>query len=302
MSIKSVDQSELSKQLANKAQAGTSTARTIEQLFDDMKPAISQAIPKHMTPERLLRIATTAIRTTPKLKACTAQSLLASVMQCAQLGLEPGVLGHAYLIPFNNKKKDKNGTVYYEQEAQFQIGYKGLLDLVRRTGEISSIAAHAVHKNDEFEFEYGLNEKLKHVPKMEGDRGAVYLYYAYAKFKDGGYSFLVMGKRDIERHRDLYSKTAKFGPWVDQFDEMAKKTVIKALVKYMPISVEIQNKVAMDETIKSEIAVDMSEVVDVTDWNSDQDLEEGELPANQETAEIKSDIDQDMLNFDQQNK
>jgi recombination protein RecT len=264
-----IDQSKLGSQLAEKAAAGTKEGKTITQLFDEMMPAIRQAIPKHMTPERLLRIATTAIRTTPKLKVCTAASLLASVMQCAQLGLEPGVLGHAYLIPFNNKKKDKNGKEYYEMEAQFQIGYKGLLDLVRRTGEISSIAAHAVHKNDMFEFEYGLKENLKHIPKMEGDRGEVYLYYAYAKFKDGGYSFLVMGKSDIERHRDMYSKTAKFGPWKDQFDEMAKKTVIKALVKYMPISVELQSKVAMDETIKNEIAEDMSEIIDITDPESE---------------------------------
>lgn len=260
----SVNQANLATELANKAQAGTQVGKTIDQLFESMKGAIAQAIPKHMTPDRLLRIATTAIKTTPKLKACTAVSLLASVMQCAQLGLEPGVLGHAYLIPFNNKKKDKNGKEYYEMEAQFQIGYKGLLDLVRRTGEISSIAAHAVHKNDFFEFEYGLKENLKHIPKMEGDRGEVYLYYAYAKFKDGGYSFLVMGKSDIERHRDMYSKTAKFGPWKDQFDEMAKKTVIKALVKYMPISVEVHKNVSMDETIKTDIAADMSEIIDIT--------------------------------------
>jgi recombination protein RecT len=260
-----IDQSNLSNQLEVKANQGSTQTKTIAQLFEDMKPAISQAIPKHMTPDRLLRIATTAIKTTPKLKACTAESLLASVMQCAQLGLEPGVLGHAYLIPYNNKKKDQNGKEYWVQEAQFQIGYKGLLDLVRRTGEISSIAAHAVHKNDFFEFEYGLNEKLRHIPKTDGDREEVYLYYAYAKFKDGGYSFLVMGKKDIERHRDLYSKTSKFGPWVDQFDEMAKKTVIKALVKYMPISVELHSKVAMDETIKTEIAEDMGEIIDITD-------------------------------------
>lgn len=269
-----VDQTKLSKDLENKALEGTKQGKTIAQLFDDMKPAIAQAIPKHMTPERLLRIATTAIKTNPKLKVCTAESLLASVMQCAQLGLEPGVLGHAYLIPYNNKKKDNNGKEYWVQEAQFQIGYKGLLDLVRRTGEISSIAAHAVHKNDTFDFEYGLSEKLRHIPKMDGDRGEVYLYYAYAKFKDGGYSFLVMGKNDIERHRDLYSKTAKFGPWVDQFDEMAKKTVIKALVKYMPISIELQNKVAMDETIKSEIAPDMSEIIDITDHEFSEPMED----------------------------
>lgn len=263
-----IDQSIISNKLANKANEATGQGKTIAQLFDDMKPAIAQAIPKHMTPERLLRIATTAIKTTPKLKACTAESLLASVMQCAQLGLEPGVLGHAYLIPYNNKKKDDKGKDYWVQEAQFQIGYKGLLDLVRRTGEIMSIAAHAVHKNDKFEVEYGINEKLSHVPNFDGDRGEVTKYYAYAKFKDGGYSFLVMGKNDIERHRDQYSKTSKFGPWVDQFDEMAKKTVIKALVKYMPISVELQSKVAMDETIKTEIAPDMGEIIDITDHSN----------------------------------
>ncbi|MDQ0873765.1 recombination protein RecT [Paenibacillus sp. V4I3] len=263
-----IDQSSISNKLSNKANEATGQGKTIAQLFDDMKPAIAQAIPKHMTPDRLLRIATTAIKTTPKLKACTAESLLASVMQCAQLGLEPGVLGHAYLIPYNNKKKDANGKEYWVQEAQFQIGYKGLLDLVRRTGEIMSISAHAVHKNDKFEVEYGINEKLSHIPDFEGDRGEVTKYYAYAKFKDGGYSFLVMGKKDIERHRDMYSKTAKFGPWVDQFDEMAKKTVIKALVKYMPISIELQSKVAMDETIKTEIAPDMGEIIDITDHTS----------------------------------
>lgn len=271
-----VDQSKLSSQLAAKANEGQGQGKTIAQLFEEMKPAIAQAIPKHMTPDRLLRIATTAIKTTPKLKACTAESLLASVMQCAQLGLEPGVLGHAYLIPYNNKKKDANGKEYWVQEAQFQIGYKGLLDLVRRTGEIMSISAHAVHKNDKFEVEYGINEKLRHVPEFDGERGEVTKYYAYAKFKDGGYSFLVMGKKDIERHRDMYSKTSKFGPWVDQFDEMAKKTVIKALVKYMPISIELQSKVSMDETIKTEISEDMSEVIDVTDWSSQKEVEEAE--------------------------
>lgn len=279
-----VDQSKISSQLAAKANDGVAPGKTIAQLFEEMKPAIAQAIPKHMTPDRLLRIATTAIKTTPKLKVCTAESLLASVMQCAQLGLEPGVLGHAYLIPYNNKKKDTNGKEYWVQEAQFQIGYKGLLDLVRRTGEIMSISAHAVHKNDKFEVEYGINEKLKHIPEFDGDRGEVTKYYAYAKFKDGGYSFLVMGKKDIERHRDQYSKTAKFGPWVDQFDEMAKKTVIKALVKYMPISIELQNKVSMDETIKTDISEDMSEIIDVTDWNSAEPAEHELSPSALDNA------------------
>jgi recombination protein RecT len=272
----STDQTALAEKLGSKAMTTPAKGKTIGDLFEQMKPAISQAIPKHMTPERLLRIATTSIRTNPKLKVCTPESLLGAVMQCAQLGLEPSVLGHAYLIPYKNKGVD---------ECQFQIGYKGLIELARRTGQISSIMAQAVYQNDEFEYEYGINEKLKHVPG-DGDRGAVIKYYAYAKFKDGGYSFLVMSRTDIERHRDKFSKTKNFGPWVDHFDEMAKKTVLKGLMKYMPISVEFQKAVDQDETTKhfESGADDMADVIDVTDWS--------EAP-----AEAEADPNQAELNF-----
>lgn len=266
-----IDQSQLAEQLANKASSPAGKAKTLMDLFDEMKPAIKQAIPKHMTPERLLRIATTSIRTNPKLKICTPESLLGAVMQCAQLGLEPSILGHAYLIPYKNKKKDGQRE-WLEDECQFQIGYKGLIELARRTGQISSIMAQAVHEKDVFEYEYGINEKLRHVP-ADGDRGQVTRYYAYAKFKDGGYSFLVMSKQDIMIHRDRFSKSKDkqgrhYGPWLDHFDEMAKKSVLKALMKYMPISVEFQRAVDQDETTKhfDGNAEDMSEVIDVTDW------------------------------------
>lgn len=264
-----IDQSQLAEQLANKASAPAGKAKTLMDLFDEMKPAIKQAIPKHMTPERLLRIATTSIRTNPKLKICTPESLLGAVMQCAQLGLEPSILGHAYLIPYRNKNKETN---QYLDECQFQIGYKGLIELARRTGQISSIMAQAVHEKDMFEYEYGINEKLRHVP-ADGDRGAVTRYYAYAKFKDGGYSFLVMSKQDVMIHRDRFSKSKDrqgnhYGPWLDHFDEMAKKSVLKALMKYMPISVEFQRAVDQDETTKhfDGNAEDMSDEIDVTDW------------------------------------
>lgn len=259
-------QAGLSAQLASKAGAPATKGTTLNDLFNDMKPAIAQAIPKHMTPERLLRIATTSIRQNPKLKVCTPQSLLGAVMQCAQLGLEPSILGHAYLVPYRNKKKDGE-RVWHEDECQFQIGYKGLIELARRTGQISSIMAHGVHEKDEFEYEYGINDKLRHVP-ADGDRGAILKYYAVAKFKDGGYAFIVMSKRDIEIHRDKFSKTSKYGPWVDHFDEMAKKTVLKALMKYMPISVEFQRAVDQDETTKHyDGSEEMSDIIDVTDYS-----------------------------------
>jgi recombination protein RecT len=252
------NQTALAGALTGIATAPATKGKTINDLFEQMKPAIAQAIPKHLTPDRLLRIATTSIRTNPKLKVCTPESLLGAVMQCAQLGLEPSILGHAYLIPYKNKGVD---------ECQFQIGYKGLIELARRTGQISSIMAQAVHENDEFEYEYGINEKLRHVP-ADGERGQVVKYYSYAKFKDGGYSFMVMSRQDIMIHRDKFSKAKTYGPWVDHFDEMAKKTVLKALMKYMPISVEFQRAVDQDETTKhfESGTDDMSEIVDVTDW------------------------------------
>lgn len=262
-------QSALATKLETAASAPTKKQPTLNDLLNDMKPAIQQAIPKHMTPERLLRIATTSIRTNPKLKVCTPQSLLGAVMQCAQLGLEPSILGHAYLVPYKNKKKEGDRE-WYEDECQFQIGYKGLIELARRTGQISSIMAHSVHENDEFEYEYGINDKLRHVP-ADGERGAIKKYYAVAKFKDGGYAFIVMSKRDIEIHRDKFSKTKKYGPWVDHFDEMAKKTVLKALMKYMPISVEFQKAVDQDETTKhfDGNSDEMADIIDVTDWSEE---------------------------------
>ncbi len=269
MTKPAVSQDALNNQLATRAGAEPSTAApTLEDLFERMKPAIAQALPNQLTPERMLRIATTSIRTNPKLKICSAESLLGAVMQCAQLGLEPSVLGHAYLVPYKNKKKVGNQVVWVD-ECQFQIGYKGLLELARRTGQISSIMAHAVHEHDEFDYEYGINETLRHKP-TDGDRGRVVRYYAYAKFKDGGYSFMVMSMQDIVNHRDKFSKAKEFGPWKDHFDEMAKKTVLKALMKYMPISVEFQKAAAQDETTKyfDRDVTDMGDVLDETNWTA----------------------------------
>ena len=287
MSKQATDQTALAAKLQDKSVQQPAKGRTINDLLEQMKPAIAQAIPQHMTPERLLRIATTSIRTNPKLKVCTPESLLGAIMQCAQLGLEPSILGHAYLIPYKNKKKEGNKE-YWVDECQFQIGYKGLIELARRTGQISSIMAQEVHENDEFHYEYGINEQLKHVPS-DGDRGAVKYYYAYAKFKDGGYSFLVMSKQDVMMHRDKFAKSKNrqgeiYGPWVDHFDEMAKKTVLKALMKYMPISVEFQRAVDQDETTKHfdpEVG-EMSEIVDVTDWNAQPEEQESTTPSESE--------------------
>ena len=152
--------------------------KTIEDYLKQMAPAMKEALPKHMDVERLMRLAMTTIRTTPELRQADAGSLLGAVMQAAQLGLEPGLLGQCCLLPFKNNKKGIT-------EVQFIIGYKGMIDLARRSGHIESIYAHAVYEKDEFEYELGLNPKLKHVPSMDADRGEYIGSYAVAHFKDG---------------------------------------------------------------------------------------------------------------------
>ena len=230
--------------------------QNIQDLFKRMAPEIEKVLPKHIKSDHLLRVALTEIRKNPKLLECSSQSLLGALMLAAQLGLEPGILGHAYLIPYYNSKTRST-------EVQFQIGYKGYIDLVRRSGELQTLDVHEVCRNDEFEYEYGLTPKLMHRPALE-NRGDPYCYYAIAKLKDGGFSYLVMSIQDVEKFRKR-SKSPDSGPWVTDYDAMAKKTVIKQLAKYLPLSTEIQTQIMQDEVTKKEYE-DVLEAADETDW------------------------------------
>lgn len=242
---------EMKKQMVTKkaetsTQKVTEKPKTIEDYLKQMAPAMAQALPKHMDVDRLTRLTMTTIRTTPELKNANPASLLGAVMQAAQLGLEPGLLGQCYLLPFKNNKKN---TV----DVQFIIGYKGMIDLARRSGHIQSIYAHAVYSNDEFEYELGLDPKLKHVPTMN-EKGDFIGAYAVAHFKDGGYQFEFMPKAEIERRRQASpGGRSKFSPWNNYYEEMAKKTVVRHMWKYLPISVELQQQVAHDEGAAREI-------------------------------------------------
>jgi recombination protein RecT len=153
-------------------------------------------------------------------------------------------LGSCYFIPYKN-------TV------SFQIGYKGLIDLVTRKGDCLNIVAQEVCENDEFFYEFGRNENLKHVPST-GNRGKPKFYYAYANLRNGGFVFQVMSIEEIERIRDMYSIGYKFDKtgsiWAKNFDSMALKTVIKKLIKYMPISVETASAIQFDETVRKDIS------------------------------------------------
>ncbi len=220
---------------------------------------IAKMLPKHLNAERLLKVAQIAATTTPALAKCDVASLVGAIGQCAQMGLEPNtVLGHAYLVPFNTKRKDASGGERWVNSVQVIIGYKGLIDLARRSGQIVSIAAHEVCEADRFELVYGLDEKLNHTPAM-GERGEVIGFYAVAKLKDGGHCFEFMSRHQVETIRDgsqgfqqavKYKKEA-FHPWSAHFVEMGRKTVIRRLAKFLPLSVEFQTGVALDSMADS---------------------------------------------------
>lgn len=256
--------------LQKKTNAEPAKEKSIKDLITIMKPQIEKALPDVITAERFTRMALTAVSNNPKLQNCSSQSFLGAMMNAAQLGLEPNTpLGQAYLIPYGN-------------QCQFQIGYKGLIDLAHRSGEFKSIYAHAVHENDEFDFSLGLDAKLEHKPKLT-NRGEVIAYYAVYRLTNDGYAFEIMSKDDVIAHAQTYSKSYKNGPWQTAFDEMAKKTVLKKLLKYAPIKTEFVRKVSEDESVKKfdKDTVDMSEVnneVETIDISVNQvDFETGEV-------------------------
>lgn len=209
-----------------------------------IKNQIQMALPKHMNADRTLRILMTEMRRNPELNKCTIQSVLCSIMHASQLGLEIGsLLGQGYLVPYNRCIDKRSNR--YAKECQFIIGYRGMIELSRRSGDITSLIAHAIFENDFFEFQYGLNEKLNHVP-VQTNRGNFIGAYAYATIKGGGHAFGVMFKDEIEMIRK-FSKTANSGPWVNHYEEMGKKTVVRRLFKFLPISAEIYENVVREE-------------------------------------------------------
>ncbi|WDZ97942.1 recombinase RecT [Herbaspirillum sp. WKF16] len=218
----------------------------IAYFLDQKKGDIAKMLPAHLNPERLMKVAQIAATTTPALLNCDVPSLVGAIGQCAQMGLEPNtVLGHAYLVPFNTKRKDANGNERWVNSVQVIIGYKGLIDLARRSGQIVSIAAHEVCERDKFELVYGLDEKLNHTPSL-GERGAVIGFYAVAKLKDGGHCCEFMSLHQVQEIMRGTKSKGGYGPWKDNFVEMGRKTVIRRLAKYLPLSIEFQQAAALD--------------------------------------------------------
>lgn len=239
-------------------------AKTIFDIIQAGAKQFATALPKHINTDRFVRIAITTIRQNPKLAQCSQESLLGALMVSAQLGLEPGTLGQCYLIP-------------YGRECQFQIGYKGMIELLRRSGQLKDIYAYSVYENDDFEITYGLDRNLIHKPNLE-NKGNFLGCYCVAILKDGAKAFEYMTKEEIETHAKKFSKTFGNGPWKTDFEAMAHKTVVKKMLKWLPLSVEFLENIEKDD--KSFKVADTKNAEDIEIIESDGDI------INAETGEF----------------
>lgn len=213
---------------------------TLAQMIERMRPEIQRALPKHMDADRVARIALTTLRQTPALGRCTPESFLGALMTCSQLGLEPGPTGEAYLVP-------------YGRVCTFIPGYQGLIKLMYQSGVVASVSAETVHEHDHFVVFYGSDRRIEHQrPPLGADRGQAIGWYALAKFKDDtDPAFVVMDRNEVERIR-ARSKAGKDGPWVTDYDAMAKKTCVRQLAKWVPKSAELQAALVHDGGVRTD--------------------------------------------------
>jgi recombination protein RecT len=240
-----------------------------------MEAQFQLAMPKGMEAKQLIRDFMTVLSTTPKLYECDPTSILGALMTCSQLGLRPGVLGQAWVLPFAGK-------------GQLIIGYKGYAALAQRTAAIADISARIVRENDYLDYEFGLDERLVHRPAMDRPRGEATAFYSVARTSTGGRYWELMSKIEVEDHRDRFAMARKFGtigksgpykkgivigPWVDDFNAMAKKTLVIKTLNLAPASTELQKAFDVDGSTRFDLSptADVGEVSVIEDDGRDAD-------------------------------
>ena len=208
---------------------------------EDFFQSLRKMATEYLTPEKVVKMVLVAASRQPNIFQCTPQSILQSAMSAATVGLEfEGLLGEAYLIPYKNNKA---GGVF---ECKYMIGYRGYIVHARRSGQIARIESRIVYEHDIFDVEFGLNQKLSHKPTLDGERGAIRCAYAICEMIDGSSQVEVMSLEEIEKIRGR-SPAGKSGPWVTDYSEMARKTVIRRLAKYLPLSREMARGINADD-------------------------------------------------------
>lgn len=221
---------------------------TLAQLVVKMATtSLKDALPKHLTAERMSRIVMTALRTTKNLSRCSPVTFLGCVLSAAQLGLEVNTpLGHAWLIPREMSRK-VDGKWIKVWECTLMIGYQGYVDLARRSGKVFDVYAHVVRLGDDFRYAYGLKRKLHHIPSEapEREEQPITHVYAVAEMEGGRRNFRVLTKAQIDK-RAGRSPAKKDGPWVTDYEAMAEKTGVRALARWIPRSPELAQATALD--------------------------------------------------------
>lgn len=251
-------------------------------LIQSYKKQFELTLPKHLTSDRMIRVALTALTKTPALLKCSQASVMSALLDCASMGIEPDGR-RAHLIP-------------YGKDCKLIIDYKGLAELVMRSGLVSYITADVVCMNDEYE--ENLGRVLKHVVNRKEPRGDAYAVYTYVKMKDGSDSFQIMSMEEINAIRDRFAQgtNRSDSPWQTRPLEMAKKTCFRQHCKWLPLSPEIRDAVEKDQDtnlkprdITSEITVppededngpniDSGKTIDITEQSVD-------TPANSEAEQ-----------------
>jgi recombination protein RecT len=253
--------------------------KDLRTLIESSAKELGKALPAHLGPERLVRIALTCIRTNPELARCTPESFLGSLFTLAQLGLEP-VAGRAYLLPFHNKRKVGEEWKSFH-EVQAVVGYKGLADLFYRHDKAVELAWGVVYEKDDFTYEFGTEAFLRHRPAL-GSRGKVTGYWVMATLKGGGKPFAVMTHEECMDHGRRHSKTYdkkkeefySSSPWAKEPQAMCLKTVLIQLAKLLPLSIELQQAIAADETTRTfRPGIEPLDVAPTDTWSEPQETE-----------------------------
>lgn len=234
------NQNEARSAVAAAVATPTPAGRTLRDELLERKGFLEATLPRTVDAERFIRMVLTTVRLNPGLQECSPMSIVTGAVLSALYGLEIGPMGHAYLVPFRNNRTNT-------KEAQFILGYKGMIDLARRSGELGLIEAREVHEHDEFDFAFGLEPRLTHTPTL-GDRGEIVAFYGVARLRNGEVLSHVMSKREVDAYR-ARSRAKDNGPWVTDYAPMGCKTVIRRMWRWLPQSVEAKEVMQLDERV-----------------------------------------------------
>jgi recombination protein RecT len=277
---------------------------TLRDQIKKMESEFARAMPRGAEAAQLIRDALTLLKTQKNLDKCDAVTVLGGLMTCAQLGLRPGVLGHAWLLPFWDKNAGEIDQRTKEPKgcfkAQLVIGYQGYRELAQRSSQVSTVIGRIVYEHDYHDVEYGVEDRLVHKPKLDGDRGPAVGYYAIVKYVNGGYAFWYMSKTECEQHRDKFAMAKYFdkakgrhviiGPWRDHFDSMATKTAFLALAKWMPKSTELASAIEADGSVRVDLSTNMDAMLHGE--RPTPDFVDGEVVNEQELSDAAKAHDQ----------